>query len=241
MGLKDPIAAGETILRKLVVTDDTRRIVLDPGVPDSAANPAKILFQLRDVGTDIDVAQLVLSDDVFSPSMSFQSVIGSAAWGSKIVDINISESLPKLDMTVTDGTTANNVRMEKDGTNFQQATHALDPSSGLRETWHAVSYQNSWADFGGNYAGVAYKLMSDGTVRLRGTMKPGTRTDFTVVFNIPAAYRPVKYKQWRPRHDATSANGFVELQSNGDMIIVTMAGVNAITFDGITYDGPNAD
>jgi hypothetical protein len=105
-------------------------------------------------------------------------------------------------------------------------------------SWTAVSYQNGWSDFGGAYSGASYRMMPDGTVRFRGTCKPGTRTDFTIIFTIGSDYYPATYKQLRPRHDATSGNGFIEVQTNGNVIIAAMAGVNAITLDGMTYDGP---
>lgn len=63
------------------------------------------------------------------------------------------------------------------------------PSSGAGVTngngWTSVStYSNGWSGT------AAYRLFPDGTVRLRGLITPGTTTDGTQVFTLPAGVRP---------------------------------------------------
>jgi len=74
------------------------------------------------------------------------------------------------------------------GTTGHFSSPVTVPSSGAGVTngngWTALTFNNSWSGTG------AYKLFPDGTVRLRGTMTPGTTTDGTTAFTLPAGVRP---------------------------------------------------
>jgi hypothetical protein len=63
------------------------------------------------------------------------------------------------------------------------------PPRGSVDTWHAVTFQNGWSNYGGGYAEAAYTMTEDGWVRLRGLVKGGVVDK--AVFTLPAGYRPV--------------------------------------------------
>lgn len=60
------------------------------------------------------------------------------------------------------------------------------------ETWHAVTFQNGWANLGGNWETAAYRKMPDGIVRLKGVIVGGTKTDGTTITTLPSGYRPAR-------------------------------------------------
>lgn len=103
------------------------------------------------------------------------------------------------------------------------------------ETWHAVSYQNSWSDFGAPMAPVSYRRMPDGTVFLRGMAKGGTQTDGTIVFNIPAGFRPLYKHQF---HFRGATDTRIDIDTNGDVTVNGMGGLPAasrLPVDGWRY------
>lgn len=53
--------------------------------------------------------------------------------------------------------------------------------------WTAVTFQNSWADYGGGFQTCQYRKLGD-MVQLRGLMRLGTAG--TTAFTLPAGYRP---------------------------------------------------
>jgi hypothetical protein len=61
------------------------------------------------------------------------------------------------------------------------------------EGWNAVAFSGAgWANTGGGTAAMRYRLVAAPykCVQLVGVMTPGTKTDGTVVFTLPAGYRP---------------------------------------------------
>jgi hypothetical protein len=60
------------------------------------------------------------------------------------------------------------------------------------ETWHAASLQNGWTNRGGSDVPMQYRKVASppNTVEIVGYINAGTQTDGTVLFNLPAGYRP---------------------------------------------------
>lgn len=71
----------------------------------------------------------------------------------------------------------------------QDPATASDIPFGVPETWHDVTFANGWTNAGGT-ANVQCRLDVGGMVIMRGRCKPGTTTDGTTIFTLPAAYRP---------------------------------------------------
>jgi hypothetical protein len=59
---------------------------------------------------------------------------------------------------------------------------AINPSA-----WTAVTFQNSWVDFGATYQSVEYRKVND-LVEVRGFMKSGTLA--VTAFTLPVGFRP---------------------------------------------------
>lgn len=83
---------------------------------------------------------------------------------------------------------------------------------GTQPAWVAVSFSNSWVDFGGAYETAAYMKDKLGFVHLKGVIKTGTIG--TACFTLPAGYRP-------------SATTYMACASNGSIGVlqITSAGV----------------
>lgn len=56
--------------------------------------------------------------------------------------------------------------------------------------WNAGTPLNSWVNFGAPYGNLQYTKDIQGFVWCRGTLKNGTSTDGTVLFTLPAGFRP---------------------------------------------------
>lgn len=55
--------------------------------------------------------------------------------------------------------------------------------------WTPVTFENSWSNYGSGAPSVQF-VASGNSVYFRGVMKPGTTTDATLAFVIPAQYSP---------------------------------------------------
>lgn len=65
-----------------------------------------------------------------------------------------------------------------------------------------TSFLNGWSNYPGVYAPASYLQDSIGRVFIQGTLNPGTLTDGTDIFNIPASIAPANYE-----HMASSSIG----------------------------------
>lgn len=83
----------------------------------------------------------------------------------------------------------------------------------IPEVWTNVTFQNGWTNWGGPYATVQYRLDANGWVNLQGVAAPGTTTTGTVVFTLPAGYRPSAIHQFHPYG---AANYLFEVQPDGE-------------------------
>lgn len=82
--------------------------------------------------------------------------------------------------------------------------------------WIAPSLQNSWVNYGGIHPNAGYRL-KNGVVYIQGVIKSGTTTIGTVLFNIPAGYRPATDLIFSNNESDSFAS--ISAQSNGDVII----------------------
>jgi hypothetical protein len=70
-----------------------------------------------------------------------------------------------------------------DGTAFRKI-------NGPSTAWTGLAYANSWADNGGGFQVGQYMKDNWGFVHVRGVLAPGTKTNNTTFWNMPAGYRP---------------------------------------------------
>ena len=104
-------------------------------------------------------------------------------------------------------------------TNFTDLVNFLNTSV-LQDhgAWTAVTYNGTWVDLGGGFAGVAYMKDDDGLVFVRGACKNGF-VAADPIFTLPVGFRP-STDRWFPNPAAgatsqvTSA-GVVSVPSGG--------------------------
>ena len=105
------------------------------------------------------------------------------------------------------------------------------------ENWHEIgatgepAFQNSWANEGsaGNETAAFRK---DGLDRLylKGYIDTGTIADGTVIFTLPAGYRPTNVLRIAGMYvQGSSENAFqIEIQTDGDVAIYGVSGASPI-------------
>ena len=101
------------------------------------------------------------------------------------------------DTTGTAGAPVHNLK----GSNYPRADLALDaiiPGTlgMIQMSPVAGTPTNSWSNFSGSYAGLRYTRNQTGLVTVTGLIKPGTTTDGTALFTLPAGFRPVLLEQF---------------------------------------------
>ena len=131
------------------------------------------------------------------------------------------------------------------GNVFEYADHqTFDISTGANTNWSeggnvfndspknvAVTYQNSWVDFGGALQAVTY-IKRDGRVYLRGGAKNGTVGTGVPVFTLPVGFRPAASLVF-----AVSSNnlfGIVQVAASG-VVSVELGNNTSVFFDGISF------
>lgn len=96
--------------------------------------------------------------------------------------------------------------------------------------WNAVTFLNSWTNYGGGYHAVGYARDQNGMIHLRGMAAGGTVAN--PVFNLPAAYRPVSHNYFPGI--MTAAYTTIQVQLGGDVVVGS--GTNSwVSFDGISF------
>jgi len=90
--------------------------------------------------------------------------------------------------------------------------------------WATPTLQNSWVNFGAPYRNCAYRRIN-GIVYVEGLLKSGTATANTVVFNLPAGFRPSASLFFGTQ--SNSAMATVQLAASGDLTL--SAGVSALS------------
>lgn len=114
-------------------------------------------------------------------------------------------------------------------------TDLAGKASKNQPSWNAPALQNSWANYGGTEATVGYRLDGVGNVRIKGMIRNGTTTIGTVIFNLPAGYRPLEDLQIA----TGSSNGSyvaacLKIKSNGDVCIESAANT-WLTLSGLSF------
>lgn len=85
-------------------------------------------------------------------------------------------------------------------------------------SWINASLQNSWVNYGGNYANASYIKSSDGIVSLQGLVRNGAATGGTTLFTLPAGYRPV-YRTMCSVTTNPTAPARIDIQTTGAVTV----------------------
>jgi len=112
-------------------------------------------------------------------------------------------------------------------------------------TWIAPTLLNSWVNYGNGIVGDAgYYKDALGRVHIKGVIKDGTATASTVLFQLPAGYRPGHEVVCNVRASNTteSAEGAarVDIETDGDVVIIggDVSGFGTgcyVSLDGISF------
>ena len=122
------------------------------------------------------------------------------------------------------------VKKAVDAAETEEARLEVDKLDATTDTWNTATLENSWVAYGSGRDTAKYILDSDGYVHLKGTVKNGTIG--TVVFTLPAAYRPAYWKIFPVVTGA--AFGYCLIATNGQ--VTAAAGSNSdFTFDGMIF------
>lgn len=128
-------------------------------------------------------AQIILNPNATNPEIDFVSADGLNT--TKISQDTTTPSVVKLligPATIVDFGTAN----------LQTAGDLNAIVAGSTETWHAMTLQNGWTDYGGTEAPSSYRLVPSpaNCVQVHVAMRSGTVANGTVIATLPAGYRP---------------------------------------------------
>lgn len=98
--------------------------------------------------------------------------------------------------------------------------------------WTAVTFQNSWANYGGGYYDVAYMQDGDGMVHFRGLAASGTMG--AAIFTLPSALRPSRHLNVLAASNNTWT--IITIFSTGPVIPSTVSGSNGwVSLDNISF------
>jgi hypothetical protein len=129
----------------------------------------------------------------------------------------------------------------KTGIGNATPSEALDVTGNIKlsgsiqnEAFQGPTLLNSWIDYGAPHAAAAYYKDKEGRVHLRGLIKNGTATPGTVLFNLPAGYRPSTSGQLIFAVISNNSMGRVDVKPNGDVVII-LATAGFLSLDGISF------
>lgn len=108
-----------------------------------------------------------------------------------------------------------------------------DDTNYVEEGWLAPSYSNSWGDGG---ADPGYRLMPDGTVRLRGHITGGTTTPGTAMFTLPVGYRPTQEGYFTVSQPNNNTNqGTVRVRTTGQVDCISSPATASLSLDQVSF------
>lgn len=118
--------------------------------------------------------------------------------------------------------------------NFDGGTIVIGESAQIQRggtLWYSVTFQNSWANYGGGYSAVQYRKLPSGLVTLRGLMRNGTVG--SPAFTLPTGYRPGDKHIFGTI--SNGAIGRVDIDTDGTVTPVSPSVTTWVTVSGITF------
>jgi hypothetical protein len=116
-----------------------------------------------------------------------------------------------------------------------------NPSLAAPEGWHEIgapgqpAFETGWSNYGFGSATAAFYKDRQGTVHIKGFVKPGTQTQ--LIFSLPAGYRPAQNEQFpavQVNAGPTTALNRVEVQPGGNVVPYDTVGI-WLSLSGITF------
>lgn len=103
-----------------------------------------------------------------------------------------------------------------------------------QEAWSAPTLQNSWVNYGSGYDTVGYMKDSLGFVHVKGMIKSGVTTLGTLLFTLPAGYRPSGHSYIVSGFNNGGTVAAFEIRSTGEFNLLngnaTYTGMGHIVF-----------
>ena len=114
-------------------------------------------------------------------------------------------------------------------------------TSGIAETWHTPTLQNSWTQRTGNMLCEYRMLPFENAVWIKGVIVPGIKIDGTTVFTLPSGYFDTTENQMIPvattgQTVASLNTPFLQVNAAGGTVTINganIAGLTNIIFNGI--------
>lgn len=131
-------------------------------------------------------------------------------------------------MAIIELTTAMTEAEERATQNSNNGFLNSSKANTVQESWYAPVLQNGWVNYGIGYKNAGYIKDSLGFVHLTGLIKDGTTTPLTVLFTLPAGYRPSYILIF------SIVGGRVDIYTNGN-VVVNPSTASFISFDGISF------
>jgi len=98
--------------------------------------------------------------------------------------------------------------------------------------WIPPALLNSWSNLGGSYAPASFRKLGQ-LVTIRGTITGGDMTNGTIVFVLPAGYRPPFVQQFSGASTSSSPRARIIIRQNGNLQIYDFDEAPAL--DGISF------
>lgn len=111
--------------------------------------------------------------------------------------------------------------------------------------WHEVggvgepAFQNGWSNDGSPYETLAFRLLSNNQLIMKGVITGGTTTDGTVLFTLPEGYRPAsemaKATVAEKTTGAWDASVFLHFKTNGDIELLGASASSSEIMCNVTF------
>jgi len=98
--------------------------------------------------------------------------------------------------------------------------------------WTAPTLLNSWVDYSSTFNATSYTKDSMGFVHIKGLVKSGTPGSTSVIFTLPAGYRPLETMILA--NVSNNALGQIRISEDGDVIAHAGSG-SWFSLDGICF------
>lgn len=97
------------------------------------------------------------------------------------------------------------------------------------------AFQNAWVNYGGGQSPAGYGIDGLGFVHLRGLIKSGLVASGTIIFTLPAGYRP-EYEEifCVSSNDGAETFGRVDVLPNGN-VVINKGGNAFLSLDSICF------
>lgn len=193
------------------------------GITDSAASDAlkKVTW------ANIKATLKTYFDTLYQPlDATLTALAGLATGANKIPYSTGTDTFGQLDLSTSTSLGTSDTTLSS-----QNAVKTyVDAKVGTQEAWIAPTLLNSWANYGGTASTAGYMKDNMGFVHLKGLVKTGTPG--TVLFTLPAGYRPGAYL--RIAVIASGSYGNLDIETSGN-ITISVGSSNFTGIDGVVF------